>query len=356
MTQIGDVDGADEGHVDREVDLRGGPGQVDGDLRPFDRDGDLDLQVLVPRVGVVDEAVEESLGLVGPVRELLDLTPQHPVGVVHQVLARVPDSLEPVALEQLHEARGADLARHHLRLHVTDDELRRTAVVPQDLPDEVVLAPFLLDLDRVELEALGKRVRRVDDAAASGRQRAEVEMVGRRRREADELVRVEDRHDEADVGLVRRAVVGMVVDDDVARLPFQPELGEAAVDAGDVARDRSRLQRCRLRGLTELAPVRVAEDAAEVLRLADDRGVGHAGQLVAHLDRDRVERAGDHRGGDRVDARLDCAHRAPPFVRIRFPEAWASACQPGGTTVVVSRWKTTAGPASVSSSGRRLRS
>ena len=37
-----------------------------------------------------------------------------------------------------------------------------------------------------------------------------------------------------------------------------------------------------------------------------------------------------------------------------MPEASARALQPGGTTVVVSSWKTTAGPAIASPSGSRL--
>ena len=53
-----------------------------------------------------------------------------------------------------------------------------------------------------------------------GRQRAEVEVVRGRGREADQLAAVEDRDDEADVGLVRGAVVGVVVDDHVPRLPL----------------------------------------------------------------------------------------------------------------------------------------
>ena len=190
-----------------------------------------------------------------------------------------------------------------------------------------------------------------------GRQRAEVEVVRGRGREADELAVVEDGHDEADVGLVRGAVVGVVVDDDVAGLPLEPELGEAAVDAGDVARDRPRLERRRLRRLAQLPALVVAEHAAEVLRLADDRRVGHAGQLVAHLDRDRVERAVDHGRGDRVDSRANGAHRRTTLRQDQVSGARRPArVQPGGTTVVVSRWKTTAGPSIGSSSGSLLRS
>ena len=90
-------------------------------------------------------------------------------------------------------------------------------------------------------------------------------------------------------GRWRRAVVGMVVHDHVARAPLVPDLGEASRDPGQVARDRSRLQRGRLRGLAQLAALVIADRAAEVLGLADDRGVSHAGQAVAHLDGDRSQ-------------------------------------------------------------------
>ena len=263
---------------------------------------------------------------------------------------------QAVLVDQLDEPAGADLRRRDLRLHVADDEVRRAAVVAEDLPDHVVAAAFLLDLDRVELQPLGIGVGRVDDPAAAGRERAEVEVVRGGRREADEPAGVEDRHDERHVRLVRGAVVGVVVDHDVAGLPLEAELLEAAVDPGDVAGDRAGLQRRRLRRLAQLAALVVAEHAAEVLRLADDRRVGHARQLVAHLDRDRVERAVDHGSGDRVDPRAHGGHDAPAFASSRFPERSARARQPGGTTVVVSRWKTTAGPSNASSSGSLPRS
>ena len=119
-----------------------------------------------------------------------------------------------------------------------------------------LLAALVLDLDRVELQALGERVGRVDDSAAARCQRAEVEVVRSRGREADELAVVEHGHDEADVGLVRRAVVGVVVDDDVARLPGETELAEAAVDAGDVARGSAPT------GAASTAPTRRADGPA----------------------------------------------------------------------------------------------
>jgi hypothetical protein len=51
--------------------------------------------------------------------------------------------------------------------------------------------------------------------------------------------------------------------------------------------------------------------------------------------------------------RLDLDHRS--IERTRAPEASARAAQAGGTRVVVSRWKTTAGPGIVSPTGRLAR-
>ena len=259
----------------------------------------------------------------------------------------------PYLLDQLLEALSADPAGGDLRLHVSDDELCGPHVVAQEAPDPLVAPALLLDLDRVELEALGVRVGRVDDPARARCQRAEIEVVGGGRRVGDELAAVEDGDDEADVGLVRRAVVGVVVDDDVARPPLLADLGKASVDAADVAGERAGLQRRGLRRLRELPRLGVADHAAEVLGLADDRRVGHPRQLVAHLDRDRLQRARDHRGGDRVDP---SGGRRAHLLRIRLPEASARAVQPGGTTVVASRWKTTAAPSIDSPTGRRERS
>ena len=195
------------------------------------------------------------------VGELLDLPSEHPLRVVHQVLACRPDGVDAVALEQVDETLSADAARGKLRLHVTDDELSGTDVVAQDPPDPVVPPALLLDLDRVELQPLGVRIRRVDDPTRARSQRAEVEVVRRRRRERDELAAVEDRHDEGDVWPVRRTVVGVVVDHDVARPPLLAELGEAPVDSTHVAGDGARLKRRRLGRLAELARLVVADRA-----------------------------------------------------------------------------------------------
>ena len=60
-------------------------------------------------------------------------------------------------------------------------------MVAQHVPDLLVAPALFEDLDRLELQALGIAVDRIDDAAASRRVRADVEMVRRRDRKADQL-------------------------------------------------------------------------------------------------------------------------------------------------------------------------
>ena len=333
--QYGDVDRALERHVDREIDLRRGPGQIDVEVRSLDRDRNSDHEILVGRVRVVEEAVEPPFRGIGAVGEPLDLAAEHPLRVVHEIVARRAHRLDPEPLDELEEAIGADPARGNLRLHVADDELGSTDVVPQQAPDPLVTPALLLDLDRVELQAFGVRVGRVDDAAGAGRERAEIEVVRGRGRERHQLAAVEDGYDERHVGPVRRAVVRMVVDDHVAGAPLLAELGEAAVDAPYVARYRARLERRRLARLAELARLVIHDRAAEVLRLADDGRVGHASQLVAHLDGDRVERTAYDCRGDCVDAGSRRAHRA--WDRTSTPASPVVPAQAGGTSTVVSR-------------------
>ena len=63
----------------------------------------------------------------------------------------------------------------------------------------------VVDLDRLELQALGIGVDGIDDAAAAGRERADIEMVRGGDRKADELAREEHRHREGDIGAVAGA-------------------------------------------------------------------------------------------------------------------------------------------------------
>jgi hypothetical protein len=89
--------------------------------------------------------------------------------MVHQRGAGEVEGWKPVALDQLGHALGADAGGRHLGIHVADHEVGRADVVAHDLPDHVVLHAAVVDLDRLELQALGIGVDRLDDAARARR-------------------------------------------------------------------------------------------------------------------------------------------------------------------------------------------
>ena len=151
---------------------------------------------------------------------------------------------------------------------------------------------------------------------------------------------------------------------------------EPVEEAADVPGQRADVHRRRVR-LADLAALRVEDAGAEVLRLADDRGVAHPEQDAGHLLRDRVERAAEHAQRDRVDldalagraaglaadlvlhttSLIPLARRGSGSVRralaprprtptsmTMLPKRSTCAETPGGITVVESYWLTIAGP------------
>ena len=89
----------------------------------------------------------------------------------------------------------------------------------------------------------------------------DVEHVRRRAREADELAVEEDRDHDRDVGGVRGAAVGVVVQDDVAVVDV---LAEDRDDVLDDLRHRAHEHRSRVR-LGQLVAVPVEDAGAEIL-------------------------------------------------------------------------------------------
>ena len=125
---------------------------------------------------------------------------------------------------------------------------------------------------------------------------ADVEHVRRGAREADELALVEDRDHDRDVrrvrGAARRGRCGgsrrpSWMSSPRILITFLTIFGIAPMNIG-VESDSARL-----------LPVAVEDAGAEVLGLADDRGVRHAVEHAGHLLRDRGERAADHAHQDR---------------------------------------------------------
>ena len=163
--------------------------------------------------------------------------------------------------------------------------------------------PFSWSLSGAVDVALRPVVDEVDGEAGIGA--ADVEHVRRGAGEADELALVEDRDDDRDVGRVRRADVRIVVQDHVALVDVVAEDADHVLDD---LRHRAHEHRRRV-GLGEVVALAVEDAGAEVLGLADDRGVGHAVEHARHLLRDRGERAADDAHQDR---RREPGARGPP--------------------------------------------
>ena len=260
------IDRAFERHVDGTVvALPRGALEVHHHLAAPDGDGHGDLEVAP--VGVVEEAVHMPFGPVGAVGQSLDRLAHEPLGVVHERIGRSLHDFEPVALDQREVALGADSARRNLRLHVAHHHVRRADVVAHHVPERLVLDALVVGLERLELQALGVGVHGIDDAAASGAERADVEVMRGGDGVAHQRLIEEDRHDEGDVRPVARAVVGGVVDDDVALVQRLAALLQDLVHPPHVAGDRPRLERCRVHRFAELAAVAVDDRSAEIFGL-----------------------------------------------------------------------------------------
>ena len=88
--------------------------------------------------------------------------------MIHQRFAGLLEDFESVAFDQLDHAFCADSRCRDLGIHVAAHEIRGADVVAHDLPDGIVAHAAIADLDRLELQALGIGVDRLDDAAGPG--------------------------------------------------------------------------------------------------------------------------------------------------------------------------------------------
>ena len=173
---------------------------------------------------------------------------------------------------------------------------------PSTAQSVVFLTPLVVDLEALELNALGVGVDRIDDASAARCVGADIDVMGGGAGEAHQRALVEHRHAKSDVRHVAGAAVGVVVDVDIARLDGLAAPLQRRANAAHIARQRTRLERRALRRLGDLVAGRVQHGGAEILGFPDQARVRHAHQLEAHLDGDGLQRAVDHIRGDRIDA------------------------------------------------------
>ena len=92
-------------------------------------------------------------------------------------------------------------------------------------------------------------------------------------RKSDQRALVENRHDNGDVRRMARSVIGMIVNDEIAVMPFA--VLQRVANAREIAGQRADMQRRRFR-LAERIELGVEQSGAKILRFADDGGERHA--------------------------------------------------------------------------------
>ena len=271
----------------------GGARQVDGDVVALDDDGDLHAQTLAAVAAVV---VEPALRAVGTVRDLANLLTHHAFGVVHQLIARGLQGRKAILPDQVLEAFHAEAGGRDLRLDVVAQHGRHAAVVAHELPQAFVTHALAVEFDAGEQHALGKDIGNIDDESRRGR--ADVDVVRGVGREADDLALPEDGDGDENIRAVTRAMVGVVVDDDVALVPLA--ILQGLLNPLEVSRDGADVQRGRIR-FGQGVEIGVEQARAQVFGFPDDRRERHAIEHVAHFLRRRVKGAADHLQGDGID-------------------------------------------------------
>jgi hypothetical protein len=250
-------------------------GKVVGDL--VARDGHLDVD-RDQRLGPGRVLVDEVGGRPGAVRKLRHLLPGEALDIVLALLEGRQHGVLAVLVDQFEEALLAEPRGLALREEIAHGVVAG-AGVPDDhldhVQEQLALGP---DAHRRDPEALAEVALRVDVEGA-GCRAADVRPVAIRLGEGDELAFDEHRPDDAHVAEMRAAGIGVVGDEDVARVDVVLE----AVDdrlAGKM--QRADMDRDVTRPLHHRVALGVAQAVGEVATV-DDEGIAGAEQLLRHL-------------------------------------------------------------------------
>ena len=213
--QLGDgvAAGVAEGRPARDVRTGVGSLEVEDEPVPVDGHRDVDVQVLVS----LRIAVDVDVGLVGAVRPAADLVGEPGAGIVDGVRDGGPDGVGAPAGGQSLQPRRPQLGRPDLGAEVAD-ESSEPVVGAHGEDDVPPLVPAVDDLQErvpgaLAVDVLGHGV------VAAGHRPTGVTVVALDGGHQEELpVVVEDRSEDVEVREVAAAVIGVVGDDDIARL------------------------------------------------------------------------------------------------------------------------------------------
>ena len=167
-------------------------------------------------------------------------------------------------------------------------------IVDDHLPHFFVADAAVVKLNRVKQLGFREHIDDIDIDAGCGA--AEIEEMRGIGGEADQFALMENRYNHPEVGCMRRPVIGVVVDDDVALVDLALE---ALEHAADVERQRADVHR-RAFALAKLVAVHIEDATAQILGFANDAGIRHAVEDVRHLLGDCVEGTTDNPQGYRI--------------------------------------------------------
>ena len=260
------------GAVEEAVDRRMTAGKVVGNL--IARDGHLDVD-RDQRLGPGRVLVDEVGGRPGAVRKLRHLLPGEALDIVLTLLEGRQHGVLAVLVDQLEQALLAEPGRLALGEEVAHGVGRGAGVADDHLDhvqEQLALGP---DPHRRDPEAFAEMGLGVDVEGAWARA-ADVGPMAVGLGEGDELALDEDWPDDAHVAEMRAARVGVVGDEDVARMDVALE----AIDnrlAGEM--QRADMNRDVARALHHRIALGVAETVGEVAAI-DDEGIAGAEQLL----------------------------------------------------------------------------
>jgi hypothetical protein len=219
-------------------------------------------------------------------------------GAVHKLGDRLANRGGAVAGHEPLDALGGLAARAEHRLVVAAALARAPHVAEDQIQHGLVRPAALDDLDRRDAHAFLEDLGRAPREAARAHP-AHVAPVRPHDREDEEIIVCPQWIDHRHVVEVRAAGIGLVVQEDVARVDVVPKLCAHRLHR---PADRHDVQRMVLPlGHRDDLRLAIHEDARKVLALVEDRRVRGAHQRHAHLAHDRDEGLAQHLERDGID-------------------------------------------------------
>ena len=247
--------------------------------------------------------VQPSLGPVFTVRNGCDPLAKHLFRIIHQLVAGPENEVFAVAVQQLLEPLFAQPGRRDLRLYVIDQLTRSAGVVADEVPQRLIAGALAVQLGSGKQHALRINVGNIDDQ--TGRGSADIDVVRGVAGIPDQVAFVENRDDNGQVGGMRRPVIRVVVDHNIALVPF-PVI-QRILNACQIARDRTDMHRSGFR-LAKRVEISVEQPGPQILGFPDDRGERHSKQHVRHFLGNGFDGSADHLKSDRINCLVFLGH------------------------------------------------